>query len=70
MPYYSKTMPKYKKVFYTVFVNGKFPVVQVAIIPNGRSTTGHVYKNYELKKVKKHNERKRPKSGIRNIDSS
>lgn len=37
------------------------------LFQKGRSITGHVYKDYVLKKIKKHYERKRPKSGIRNI---
>lgn len=70
-PCCSKTMPKFKESisYIHIFLNSEGPVVQVAI-PKGRSITGHVYKNSvprEVKKVKKHYKRKRPKSGIRNI---
>lgn len=45
-----------KKVLYAMFLKSEGPVVQVSI-PKGRAITGHIYKNYVLNKVKKHNER-------------
>lgn len=39
-----------KKLLYAIFLNSEDMVVQVAI-PKGWSITGHVYRNYVLKKV-------------------
>lgn len=66
--YYSKTMSKNpkKSKLYAMFFNSEGPLVQVAIL-KGQSITGHVFTNFVLKKVKEHYERKRTKSGIRNI---
>lgn len=59
-------MAKQKKKLYPDFFYIEGPVVQGAI-SKGQLITGHVYKNYVMKKVKKHYEGKRPKSGIHNI---
>lgn len=63
----SKTMQKLKKYIRNLLYK-RGHVGQFAI-PKSWSITGHVNKNYVLKKIKKkkHNERKRPKSGILNI---
>lgn len=65
-PVIAKRCQSTTKVLYAIFFKNEGPVVQVAI-PKGLSIIGHLYKNYLLKKFKKHYERKRPKSGICNI---
>lgn len=52
-PVIAKRFQSTKKVKDAIFLKREGPVVQIAI-SKGRSITGYVYKNYLLKKVKKH----------------
>ena len=65
-PVIAKRSQSAKKVLNAVFFNSSGPVLQVAA-PSGHSITGTFYKNNVLKKVKKYNVKRRPKTGIRNI---